>query len=343
MERINEPIRSPARRTLELARTQKSFGVAVIGLEPGGWYWCEKIGLRDDAYLAAVWDADPHQQRRALEQGWPLCSDLEDLWSAPQVSGVIILASMADRAALIGQALSAGKHVLVEPPVTNDLSKAGALYREAQRQGLCLWSASPQRWDEDMHAAKAAIVSGRLGRLHSLQYMLWEWASWAGERSTAADRHRDQIILGDHLLLRVLDQLGEFLELSVRNLRVRCLPFQQGFTCEISLEKSVLVQIDMRTRSLVPCQTGWMLEGELGAYRCGRMYTLTAEGEIIDEPVRTDTSLSDMWLTEWLARCQSPSRDMEAERSQKLLVVYEQFKRAVESHCHAKMTLSDVE
>lgn len=331
MEHLNELIRSPARRGPELARTQKPFGVAVIGLEPGGWYWCERIGLRDDASLAAVWDADPHRQRRALEQGWPLSFDLADIWSAPQVAGVIIRVPMADRAAFIGQALSAGKHVLVEPPVTTDRNTAGALYREAQRQGLCLWSASPHRWEEDLRAAKAAILSGRLGRLYFLRYQLWEWAPGAGKISTAGDPRRDSHNPGHHLLLRVLDQLGEFLELNIRNLRVRYLPFQQGFRCEISLEEQVLVELDLRSRSLVPLPTGWLVEGEQGAYHRGRLYTMTAEGEIVDEPVLIDTLPPDVWLAEWLARCQSPARDTEAERSQKVLAVYEQFLKALGS------------
>lgn len=330
MERLNEPIRFSARRGLEQARTPRPFGVGVIGLEPDGWYWCERIGLRDDVFLAAVWDADPLRQRWALEQGWPLSSNVADLWSAPQVSGVIILASWADRAELINQALSAGKHVLVKPPLTNGRDTADTLYREAHRQGLCLWSASPQRWDEDLHAAKAALLSGRLGKLHSLRYQLWEWAPGAGENTTACAHLRDQHDLGDHLLLRVLDQLGELVDLNIRDLRVRSHPFQRGFTCEIILEDLVLVQIELRCRSLVHCQTGWLLEGEEGAYRSGRLYTLTSEGEIVDEPVRTDTSPPDVWLAEWLARCQSPARDTEAGRSQKLMAVYEQFQQALE-------------
>lgn len=303
------------------------FGIAVIGLGPVGWHVCERVSLRDDAFLAAVWDVDPRRQQVAAEQGWPASAALADLWQASRVEGVIIDAPLTSRAPLVRQALAAGKHVLAEPPLAEHPTTAADLYATAAQQGVSLWCRSLRRWDEDFAAAISAFRSGRLGLLHTVRFLQAEWAPWAGmDEPDPADAAGETFA---RLVPPVLDQLSEFVELNPIDVWVRRLPISDGFVLELTLGHQTVVQIDLRRRALAALHTGWILEGHQGGYRGGRLFTLTPEGELIDEPVRTEPLPTDPWLAQWLRHCRSSLPPAEALRGRQLVALFQRLREAL--------------
>ena len=63
------------------------------------------------------------------------------------------------------QALRAGKHVLVEKPVTLTAAQAQALHTLAQQEGRQVFAFQNRRYDADFLAVRRVLASGRLGRV----------------------------------------------------------------------------------------------------------------------------------------------------------------------------------
>jgi predicted dehydrogenase len=71
------------------------------------------------------------------------------------------------------QALAAGKHVLVEKPISNNLAHAKAMVAEAKARGLCLAVDLNHRFTPATRMAREKITSGELGNVLFVNMNLW--------------------------------------------------------------------------------------------------------------------------------------------------------------------------
>jgi predicted dehydrogenase len=71
------------------------------------------------------------------------------------------------------QALAAGKHVLVEKPISNNLKEAQEMVAEAKRRNLCLAVDLNHRFTPATRLAKEKITSGALGEVLFVNMNLW--------------------------------------------------------------------------------------------------------------------------------------------------------------------------
>ena len=98
-----------------------------------------------------------------------------------------------------------------------------------------------------------------------------------------------------------LDQLLTFVNDELLSARLRrftspAASSDDGFLATIEFARGTSAVIEVQTQSLLSLRTGWLLEGTTGAYRDGRQYTKTLDGEIIDEPVSVGSLASDSFL-----------------------------------------------
>jgi predicted dehydrogenase len=114
------------------------FGLVGYG------YWgpnlARCIGETDGAELAAIVDASPKALERAQKR-YPAAAryaDWRDLIADPRIDAVAIATPVATHFEIALAALSAGKHVLVEKPITTTAKEAGLLIAEATRRDLVL-------------------------------------------------------------------------------------------------------------------------------------------------------------------------------------------------------------
>jgi predicted dehydrogenase len=71
------------------------------------------------------------------------------------------------------QGLAAGKHVLVEKPISNNLGQAKEMVAEAKRRGVCLAVDLNHRFTPATRLAKEKITSGALGQVLFVNMNLW--------------------------------------------------------------------------------------------------------------------------------------------------------------------------
>jgi predicted dehydrogenase len=139
--------------------------VAVVGAG-ANIFGAHRRGLAAvDARVVAVQDADAGRARRVAEElGCAPCPDVAALLSVP-ADLVVILAPHPLHAPLAVEALRAGRHVLVEKPVADEVAEADRMVAEAGRAGRLLAVAFQQRARPEVVEALRLVRAGLLGEL----------------------------------------------------------------------------------------------------------------------------------------------------------------------------------
>jgi len=304
-----------------MMHADEPFGVGVMGFSARSRFFCERLALRSDLRFVARWADDvakPTESSRWAGVASPQClcaMTPTDLLTVPEVRVVHFAAgSSAD---VMIEALTRAKSIVVEAP--HSLSRE-ELERLAQVATGCQQVAAifePRRWDEDFLSALAAVRSGRIGRPLRLRYSVHD-ARVPGETfSTGVDRE-----LGAPVLDQLLQLIGS--PESAAPARVvsqvwRHFPSDHdrgdGFLAHFEFTDELCAVIEIQTRSLLGFRSGWMIEGTNGAYRHGRLYTRTADGEIVDEPLLVVSPAGDPFCDALVSALRGRTNDLSTVRA----------------------------
>ncbi|MFE0045013.1 Gfo/Idh/MocA family protein [Streptomyces albireticuli] len=144
-----------------------------IGLVGAG-----RIGARHAAILAGadgvagllVADADPDRAAAvARETGARPARAVDEVFAADAVDAVVVAAPTAAHARLVARAARAGLPAFCEKPLAPDVAGTEAALREAAAAGTLLQIGFQRRFDAGFRAARAALRSGALGRVHTIR------------------------------------------------------------------------------------------------------------------------------------------------------------------------------
>jgi predicted dehydrogenase len=149
-------------------RLNGTVGVAVVGYG----YWGPNL-LRNffdtpDCRVASVCDMS-EARLTAVRQRHPsvvTTTDFEELLVDPAVDAIAIATPVNTHADLARRALRAGKHVLVEKPMTASSAEAEELVALADAQGLVLMVDHTFVYTSAVRRIKQLIDTGELGRLY---------------------------------------------------------------------------------------------------------------------------------------------------------------------------------
>lgn len=251
------------------------WGVGVIGQGPQVRFLLQRLSQRTDFVAAA--HHDPEIGRAA----WADCDSHSTAAAVIQDprTRVIYMAGPAE-AEQIDAALHAGKSLILS---TTDGLTAHTLRRwgqSAQEGRSVAVIDEARRWDEDFLCAKTVVDRGVLGTLSRIRLSIHERCFPQEQFAAGALRE-----LGIHWL----DQLLAFVNSDLQHATLRTFSdsgdFESGFVAMMEFRGETSAIIELHLQSLLSLRTGWLLEGSTGAYRNGRLYTKTGDGEIIDEPV----------------------------------------------------------
>ena len=246
----------------------KPRGVGVIGTGLDCQFALERLSLRTD-FRVVVRSAD------SLAVNEP--------------SVTVVYFAGTPTADLVFSAVQAGKHVVLE--TASGISEAdlhGIAEMAITQQTLAVID-EPRRWDDDFACAKAVFDSGVLGTMQRIRLAVHE-------RGLPGETFPQGVL--QHLGPLWLDQLLVFADSEVTSFELeRFYASEQasdiGFLVTFKFDDGISAVVELQTQSLLSLRTGWLLEGSTGAYRAGRQYTKTTDGEIIDEPVTRPPVHSD--------------------------------------------------
>ena len=139
--------------------------VGVIGWGYWGPHLGRNIGASGASRLAAVADHSPARRHDAAlaHPGVGLWPSGEELLADPRIDAVVLATPAHTHFALASAALAAGKHVLVEKPLTDSAEPAQILVNESRRRGLVLMVDHTFVYSPAVRAIRERLDSGVLG------------------------------------------------------------------------------------------------------------------------------------------------------------------------------------
>ena len=157
-----------------------SIGVGLVGFGRVGALHAE--WLRAAQGIDALVVADPTPQRRALAEraGLGTVERNEALFEDPSIDAILVATPTSMHFDHASAALRAGKHVMVEKPMTTDLRQAKQLVEDARQGGRALSVFHNRRWDLDYLTVKRAIDEKVFGRVLNVESRLGQWESCVG-------------------------------------------------------------------------------------------------------------------------------------------------------------------
>lgn len=267
----------------------KQYGLGLIGAGPFSHHFLERLLLRKDLKAVAAWfGSEP--VRPNPPPGCEAHSQPRAVIESPRTQVVYFAESASPD--LVELAIQCGKAVVLTSSIgltSGELSRLASL---ASASGLLAVIDEPRRWDEDFLGAKAVFDAGRLGKLQRVRLAIHETSLPGEDFSNGVLRD-----LGGHWL----DQLLAFTTSDPEAIQLRRFYGMTGiadvgFLTTIDFREGISAVVEVQTASLLSLRTGWLLEGAMGAYRAGRQYSQTPDGEIIDEPVTIPALSADPFL-----------------------------------------------
>jgi UDP-N-acetylglucosamine 3-dehydrogenase len=152
--------------------------VAIVGAGNIGKTHARVYQANPLAKLVAICDIDrARADAAAAELGIKAYYDLAELLRAEQLDALSVASAGIENGSHhyqpTMQALAAGKHVLVEKPISNNLAEAKEMVAEAKRRGACLAVDLNHRFTPATRLAQEQITSGALGDVLFVNMNLW--------------------------------------------------------------------------------------------------------------------------------------------------------------------------
>ncbi len=144
----------------------KTVGVAVIGVGAWGKNHARVFSELERARLVAVADQDGDRAKDvAKRHNASYYTDVGDLLANPDIEAVTICTPTVTHADLALQAIEAGKHLLLEKPMTDTVQQAQRLIDAAKSAGTILTVGFVERFNPAVRTAAQVIDQGKLGEL----------------------------------------------------------------------------------------------------------------------------------------------------------------------------------
>ncbi len=308
------------------------IGFGRIGAEHARWI-AQARGLR----AVAVADATPARQEMARDRGLALM-EFDQMLSNPDVDAVLIATPTAMHFDHARSALLAGKHAMVEKPVTLNLPQARELGALAAERERVLSVFHNRRWDADYLTVRQAIASGILGRVINVESRLSQWESCVGP--AAPEWHpqwRNEAQYGGGALYdwgsHFIDQIWQLM-LPAKPLRVFAQLRGNVWTRDCDDFARILIDFDNGATGLVEINTTttlplprWHIDGTQGS---------------VDSPHSPNFDVATWARLRWTASDRSERDVAPAPLGLTECDIWEQFAQAIETNAPPAVPIESV-
>ncbi len=187
------------------------IAVGIAGLGRSGWNIHAAALEQHEGYrVVAVADPLPERQNEARARfGCAVYGEPEAMLADPQVELVVVATPSHTHAPLATRALEAGRQVVVEKPMAQDVAELDAAIAAARRGGRILTCFQPYRFNANFRAVQEVIAGGRLGRVVLIKHTQNNFirrADWQMLRRLGGGELSNN---GPHILDQALLLLGE--------------------------------------------------------------------------------------------------------------------------------------
>jgi predicted dehydrogenase len=172
-----------------VAKTDDRIRVGVLGYGYWGPNLARSIQASRICELAAIADPSPQSlaQARLIHGGARLTEHWSEVVADQSIHAVVIATPVDSHFDLALAALDAGKHVLVEKPITQTSAEAIRLIQESERRRLILMVDHTYLFEPAVQTIARVLCNGELGRL----------TSWESERTNCGVVRSDANVIWD--------------------------------------------------------------------------------------------------------------------------------------------------
>lgn len=227
---------------------------AIIGFGGmGGWH-ANGIIQNKFVNLAGIYDINPERNKAAIQQGIHAYSSEEELLSDKSVDFVIIATPNDFHKEIAIRALSAGKHVISEKPVTLSSNDLCEMINAANKYNRRFTVHQNRRWDGEFLVMRDIYNSGKLGDIFGIRSYVQGSHGIPGDwRKEAA--HGGGMILdwGVHLIDQVMQIVTDKKPLSVfcKCDHITNPEVDDGFALDLYFEDDLSAHIEVGTSHFI--------------------------------------------------------------------------------------------
>ncbi|MET7609570.1 Gfo/Idh/MocA family oxidoreductase [Streptomyces seoulensis] len=143
--------------------------IGILGLGRIGAFHAETLSGLDAVTSLVVADPVADAAKAAAERYGAEVADSPEALLAAGVDGLVIAAATDAHPALIRAGVAAGVPVFCEKPVARTIAEGVAVLDAVRESGVPIQIGFNRRFDAGFLAARAAVRSGELGRLHTVR------------------------------------------------------------------------------------------------------------------------------------------------------------------------------
>ncbi|MCX7766607.1 MAG: Gfo/Idh/MocA family oxidoreductase [Candidatus Sumerlaeia bacterium] len=158
----------------------KRVGVGIIGFGAmAEGYHLQAIRNTRLAEVVAVYDVNERRRECAAQLGITAYDSVAEFLKDRNVTAVLIATPHNSHYPLAMKTLSAGKHLILEKPMTLNAGEAQKIVTTAKEQKCLLTVFHNRRFDGDFLTIKQILGSGKLGKIYTVQSRANQWGSGA--------------------------------------------------------------------------------------------------------------------------------------------------------------------
>jgi scyllo-inositol 2-dehydrogenase (NADP+) len=190
--------------------TRAPVRVGLVGYgTSGSIFHAPFIAAAERLQLSAVMTSRREKASHDLP-GVRIVSSPEELWNDRTLDLIVVASPTATHYEIARGALLAGKHVVIDKPMTTTAAEADELIAMAAERGRLLTVYQNRRWDGDYLTVKNVVGSGRLGKVfqyeaHYDRFRPWMKGGWREQELPGSGILYD---LGAHLVDQALQLFG---------------------------------------------------------------------------------------------------------------------------------------
>jgi len=121
---------------------------------------------RPDVKVKTVWDPEaPRAEKRAAELGSKVAGDVNEIWSDPEITGVVVCSQTNHHRKLVLAGAQAKKHLFVEKPLGMNVRECREMADAIERAGLLFSTGYFMRTTPQHLFLKEQVAAGTFGKI----------------------------------------------------------------------------------------------------------------------------------------------------------------------------------
>ena len=181
---------------------------------------------------------------RAGFRGPRYTTDYREMLADDDVDSVSVVTNIATHRTLVVDCARAGKHVLVEKPMTDSMESAYAMVEAAEKNGVKLMVNQNYRWFRDVACAKRVVDEYDFGQLKFANIVFYSWLGLENLQPWREEPHLDRCVILSHGV-HVLDLLRHLTGKEATNISCLTQRTDPDFKGETSAFMHMMLESDV--------------------------------------------------------------------------------------------------